>query len=268
MNELDELIDGYRAQGYNYTEASRRAKQYQYHHKRNLVQKAVRDAVNQLKVVDPAKFAEIMFQVEHAAEHEAAQQEKQRLEREEQKRLEDLKHFKFRNGVVVASLPNLDFSGVEGMIAFRTWNITRRNRVSSYLQGTGGSGLFLGSTAMSSVWSSIMIADRIPAEGNDSGLYCIKLDPLGLITKAASYLGEVCGLLELRGKVLEHTDGVVRAEWARIICVFIQANEKTENVYSELQQSYPTVPLYVLHKEQVAEILLRVTMMQSMGKTR
>ena len=67
-----------------------------------------------------------------------------------------------------------------------------------------------------------------------------------------------------RGRVLEHTDGVVRAEWARIICVFIQASEKTEDIYGKLCRSYPTVPMYVLHREQIAEILLRVTVLQSM----
>ena len=88
------------------------------------------------------------------------------------------------------------------------------------------------------------------------------------MTRASYYMGDVSGLLELRGRILEHTDGVVKAEWARIICVFLQANENTETVYSGLSQTYPTVPMYVLHKEQIAEILLRVTMMQSVKEER
>lgn len=249
----DELFEKYRAQGHGYYEARRRAKQYLYHHKRNAEQKAIRNAIEQMKVDDPKEYAEIMFRVEHEVEYEAQKREEERRVRLERERREEARLFKFRHGLVTTNVPNIDFSGVEGMIAFRTWNVNPMI-----------DGVFLRSTAMNTSWKSVMIADKMPAEDNVGGLYCIKLDPLGLMTRAASYFGEVCGLLELRGKVLEHTDGVVRAEWARIICVFIQASEKTESICRGLLQSYPTVPMYVLHREQIAEILLRVTVVQSM----
>ncbi len=259
MSDFDELVEKYKAQGYDYYEALRRAKRYQYNHKRHVEQRAVDNAIKRMKMEEPKRWAELMYKVEHVAEYEAEQREKQRLEREEQQRLVEQRQFKFKHGLVAVGVPNIDFSGVEGMIAFRTWNLKRT---------VTEDGLFLGSTAMSTVWKPVMIADRIPAKGNDSGLYCVRLDPLGLMTRASYYLGEVSGLLELRGRILEHTDGVVKAEWARIICVFIQANEHTENVYSGLSYSYPTVPMYVLHKEQIAEMLLRVTMMQSLKEAR
>ena len=257
MNEFDIQFEKYRSQGFDICEAQRRAKQYMYHHKRNAEQMAIRNAIELLKVEEPKKYAEIMYKVEHAEEIEAKKREEAVRLRKEQIRLEELRHFKFKHSLVVAGVPDIDFSGVEGMIAFRAWNVKPHIR-------TDEGGLFLGSTAMSTSWNSQMIADKIPTGNNNNGLYCVRLDPLGLMTRAASYFGEVCGLLELRGKVLEHTDGIVRAEWARIICIFIQAGEKTEHIYGGLLQSYPTVPMYVLHREQIAEVLLRVTVLQSM----
>jgi len=266
MKTLNELIDKYRAQGHDYYEANRRAKQYLYHHKRNEGQMKVRDAIELLKVEDPKKYAELMWKVEHVEEVEAKRREEAKRLREEQERLREERLFKFKHSLVTAGVPNIDFSGVEGMVAFRTWDVkpVGVDLGMSVRCLPVDTGLFLGSAVMSSVWKSVMIADEIPTASNNNGLYCVKLDPLGLMTRASYYLDDVCGLLELRGKVLEHTDGVVRAEWARIVCVFIQANEKTENIYGGLRQSYPTIPLYVLHKEQIAEVLLRVTVMQSM----
>jgi len=211
------------------------------------------DAIGLMKVNDPKKYQELMYEATHAEEIAAEKRREAERLREEAERLAGLKRFKFGHGLVAAGVPDIDFSGVEGMTAFRTWDVQQT-----------GVGLSLGSTAMSTSWKSMMIADRIPTKSNNNGLYCVKLDPLGLMTRAASYFGDVCGLLELRGKVLEHTDGVVRAEWARIICIFLQANEKTESVYGGLCCAYPTVPMYVLHKEQIAEVLLRVTVMQVM----
>ncbi len=259
MNEFDVQFDKYRALGHDVYEATRRAKRYMYNHKRHAEQKAVDNAIKRMKLEDPKKWAELMYKVEHAAEFEAELEEKRRIEQASQARLAEQGRFKFRHGLVTTGIPNIDFTDVEGMIAFRTWNLKRT---------VTEDGLFLGSTAMSTVWKPVMIADRIPAKGNDSGLYCVRLDPLGLMTRASYYMGDVSGLLELRGRILEHTDGVVKAEWARIICVFLQANKNTETVYSGLSQTYPTVPMYVLHKEQIAEILLRVTMMQSAKEAR
>ena len=243
-----EIVEKYVAQGYSYNDAYERARRYMYNHKRYEEQKKVRDVINQMKVSDPKKYAELMYRATHEEEIRAREREEERIRYEEARRLEEEKLFKFRHSLVTAGIPDIDFSDVEGLVAFRTWDV-RDDK--------------LGSTAMRSVWNSQMIADRIPTPNNNNGLYCVKLDPLGLMTRASYYLGEVCGLLELRGKVLEHTDGVVRAEWARIMCVFIQANENTENNYQGLCYSYPTVPFYVLHKEQIAEVLLRVTVMQS-----
>lgn len=264
-NEFDKVVAKYEAQGYSYSDAYTRAKRYLYNHKRYEEQKAIRGAIKRLEIDDPAEYRKLMWQVEHAEEAAAERREDARRLREEQERLEGLRLFKYEHSLVVAGVPNIDFSGVEGMVAFRTWNVRRAGvDLDIALRYGREGGLFLGSMVMSAVWKSVMIADRVPAEDNNSGLYCVKLDPLGLMTRASYYLGEVCGLLELRGRVLEHTDGVMKAEWARIICVFLQASERTEGIYGGLSQSYPTVPIYVLHKEQIAEVLLRVTMMQSM----
>ena len=219
---------------------------------RMVEEKRVREYIKQ----HPGEVEEVRTRVEHAEKIETEK-------REERERLRRLEHFKFEHGLVVTGVPDVDFSGVEGMIAFRTWGVWSVNQRVN-VEGDRVAGMFLRSTVMNTSWKSIMIADKIPTESNSSGLYCIKLDPLGLMTRAAGYFGDVCGLLELRGRVLEHTDGVVRAEWARIICVFVQANEKTESIYTGLCQSYPTVSMYVLHREQIAEILLRVTVLQSM----
>lgn len=261
MSDFDEYVAKYEAQGCTYHEALQKAKRYEYNRGRYLEQQKVRDAIRQLEIDDPIKYAKLVYDAEHAGEAAARVREGERRQYEERRRLDELRYFKFDHSLVVVSVPTIEFSGVEGMIAFRTWNIRQCHNA---LRGEVE--LFLGSTAANSVWTPQMIADKVPTENNTSGLYCVKLDPLGLMTRAADYFGSVCGLLELRGKVLEHSDGIVRAEWARIICVFVQVGKETECTYGGLHLSYPTVPMYVLHREQIAEVLLRVTMIQSMRK--
>jgi len=251
---LDELIRKYMTQGHSYHDARGRAKRYQYNRKRYEEQRKVRDAVSALRMSDPKKYAELMYRATHEGEIEARERDEEKRRLDEEKRRLDERLFKFKHSLVSADIPDVVslLAGVEGVVAFRTWNVTDGK---------------LGSMATRSVWSSQMIADRIPTASNTSGLYCVKLDPLGLMTTVSYYLGEVCGLVELRGKVLEHADGVMRAEWARIICVFIQASENTGKIYHGLYCNYPTLrdAMYVLHREQIAGVLLRVTVMQTGG---
>jgi len=52
----------------------------------------------------------------------------------------------------------------------------------------------------------------------------------------------IYGLVELRGKVLQHTDGILRGEWARILCLLIPTQSFQNGDYDRL--SHYQVPMY------------------------
>ena len=58
--EFDELVEKYEAQGFRHGDALERANRYVYNRRRYGKQKAVRDAINQLKVSDLKKYVELV----------------------------------------------------------------------------------------------------------------------------------------------------------------------------------------------------------------
>ena len=111
---------------------------------------------------------------------------------------------------------------VKGRIGIRSWGINKGK---------------LQSTSRDIIWSKIMIADEIPSKNNDNGLYAYSTD---------NFINEqnnIIGLVELRGKILEHEDGVLRGEWARILCIFCLK----ESDYRILTKQYPDTHVYYGH---------------------
>jgi len=157
---------------------------------------------------------------------------------------------RLQKALIVHDVPSPDLSSVEGLVAFRQWRVVNGELCSS---GT-----------WQCVWKSVMVADSVPTPDNTHGLYCIKLDPVGLVTQVIGHIGlDVCGLVELRGRIVEHYDRVMRAEWARILCVFWRSCYA--DVYSgvpALIQNYPGVPIYVTTLEKIARLLFRVAVWQ------
>lgn len=204
-----------------------------------------------LRKHNPAGFKALEEEHKESLKRE---EERQRKYEEEQRLLKEAEERRKRM-LIPTDLPNLD-AYVFGMAAFRVWHYTL-----PFCK--------LRSAFMSYDWNIVSISDKVPTRDNSSGLHCIKLTALNLLTGMRNYFqlgsNEVCGLVELRGVIQEHTDGVLRAEWARILCLFITSdNKKVEETYLGLYNNYPGVPIYILNPEQLALLLIRETLKQKM----
>lgn len=215
----------------------------------------MKDAIERLKVEDPAKFAELVKRARDedydAKVQREAMAERVRALDEERRRLE-YERMRSRMHPVIAVLPNIDMTGVHGIVAFRVWNYDD---------------VGLRSTARQYHWKEVNFADRVPTEYNQSGFYCIKLSGLGVLTTGANFFGtgreNVSGFVELLGHWEEHTDGVIRAEVARLICLFVTSeNNNIGSVVRSLYERYPVTPVFVLNPEQLAEVVMREVLRQ------
>lgn len=168
--------------------------------------------------------------------------------------------------LVPMSLPEIQITG-HGILALREWRFTCGN---------------LASITRADPWGQEqMIADEPPSKQNNNGLYGIEFTDEGLkkyehillkstdglVIKnhfsapqknAAPPSQPIFGLIQIRGKYQIHTDNVIRGEWARIVCLFVPPIfDRTERVVPALIKKYPNVPVYVLHIEQIREVLRR-----------
>lgn len=213
----------------------------------------MKDAIERLKSEDPAKFAELLRRSKDAAYDAKMEREKQdaaRREYTELQRLAELEKARRFNKPVIVGLPVIP--SVRGMVAFRVWNCDN---------------LGLRSTAMRYHWREVNFADRVPERHNQSGFYCIKLTGLGVLTTGVGYFGlgrqSVSGFVELLGKVIEHTDGVLRAEVARLMCLFVTSeNDNISGIVPHLYELYPTTPVFALNPEQLADVVMREVLRQ------
>ena len=202
----------------------------------------MKEAIEALRVNDPQKFAELQKRVKDDSYDRQCRIDEMRREQEAY----ELEKFSCFNKPVLAGLPFLDLSSVRGIVAYKTWNFDGR----------------LKSSAMNYHWKELNFADKIPDEHNQSGFYCIKLSSLSIMTTGSSYFDSygqhgVSGFVELLGKVVEHTDGVLRAEIARLLCLFVTSdNNNVAYTVRCLYENYVT-PVYVLNPSQLADVVLR-----------
>ena len=124
--------------------------------------------------------------------------------------------------------PALNLNGVEGLLARRAWNY-------------GGERLL--STGVQHVWNIVNISDEVPTEHNGKGFHAVLMSPHNsyAISPYTRFYDTLSGIVEMRGTIIRHTDGVVRAEWARIlnILVPIEMMFPTKNYeYSEPSRGY------------------------------
>jgi len=210
-------------------------------------------AIERLQQMDPARYAELLKRArdtEYDARVQRAAFEEQERKREEARRLAELEKAGRFSKPVIATLPVIPEA--RGMVAFRVWNYD---------------GFGLASTAMRYHWKEVNFADSVPTRSNNHGLYCIKLTGLGVLTTGANYFGtgrqNVSGFIELLGDVVEHTDGVLRAEVARLICLFVTSeNEHVSTIIGHLYEQYPVTPVFVLNPEQLADVVMREVLKQ------
>ena len=92
---------------------------------------------------------------------------------------------------------------LQGIVAIRQWKLEP--------------GLFLNSTNQPRRYSSSFIwADLLPDPHNHSGIYAHQLLDYAMVTSGFTG-GCVIGIVELAGRVIEHTDGIHRAECCRVL---------------------------------------------------
>ena len=212
------------------------------------------EAIKKLQLEDPERFVELSKRAQDSVYDAKVKREKQEEAAKKYIELQKLTEFeKARrlNMPVIVDLPNI--SQVRGMVAFRVWGYDR---------------LGLRSTVMSYHWREVNFADKVPGCHNQSGLYCIKLSSLGVLTAGVSYFGtgrqNVSGFIELLGRVEEHTDGVLRAEVARLMCLFVTSeNSVIGSIVGQLHELYPVTPVFVLNPEQLADVIMREVLRQS-----
>lgn len=200
----------------------------------------IREAIKRLQTEDPAKYNEL---VKRARDYEYDGQQRLKQREEEARRREEERARWLRCPVIVG-LPEVP--RVRGILAYRVWGFDAGLR----------------STAMRYVWKELNFADRVPAVYNRSGFYCIKLTGLSVMTTGAGYFGmgqrSVSGFVELLGHVVEHSDGLLRAEVARLVCLFVtpESIQFSPYIVRDLCMQYPTTPVHVLTPEQLADVIV------------
>jgi hypothetical protein len=107
---------------------------------------------------------------------------------------------------VVHSLDVLD----KGVISYRNWAL-KDNKLCSLSSDTE--------------WGRKLYADEKPSSDNTNGIYSYKLRNHMLVCETCGeqkYIGEedVFGFIDCRGHIVEHSDGVIRSEYAEIIKLF------------------------------------------------
>jgi len=97
-----------------------------------------------------------------------------------------------------------------GLVGLRNWRLD-------------DSGLLL-STVTETRWEEpILTADIPPTEVNQSGIYAYLPEVYlskSLAWPISGWWAYLCGLVELRGTIVIHGDGTIRAEWCRILLLF------------------------------------------------
>jgi len=158
--------------------------------------------------------------------------------------------------------PKIDRSKVRGMLAYRVWQIND-------VDETDGLAPIIYSSSQDFVWKEVTFADTPPTQTNHHGLHARLLMP-SLLIDGVGYSTFCSGFVELLGDIQEHSDGVVRAECAKMICVYFRddnedANARLSfNLLDRFRYQYPNVPYYVVTDDQLNLIVAREVLI-SMG---
>lgn len=123
---------------------------------------------------------------------------------------------------------------IYGILGLRSWNVN-------------GEGKYLHSLFADHEWTgTIQQAEKPTTLPGEHGFYAYRLssrlsisDFYSTLFTSALFPGariQVHGLVELRGRVIEHIDGVIRGEWCRILCFFLPV--PVPSAYSDRPVSY------------------------------
>lgn len=132
--------------------------------------------------------------------------------------------------------PPVDRFRLRGILAYRAWQMEVRGVLSPAIMWQG-----------SDAWAhEVAFAHKIPDRYNRLGLHATRIE----MWQKNSYSDYVSGLVDLYGRVVEHEDGVMRAECARIITLFLHITDNNQvqslvtGAYELLRNTYPNVPIY------------------------
>jgi len=144
--------------------------------------------------------------------------------------------------------PPIDRHNLKGILAYRAWNMKIKGSLSPTI------------VSSNTAWDrEIAFADSPPSRDNHHGLHATRLENW----ESNRYQDFVSGVVDLYGKVIEHEDGVLRAECARIACLFITVTNQNEvvllitGVYELLKHNYPNTPIYMVSTYQKKLFLWR-----------
>jgi len=125
---------------------------------------------------------------------------------------------------------------LKGLLAYRAWKMEIKGCLSPHVI-----------SHMDSWSSEVAFADQCPTAYNSNGLYATKLE----LWRDNGYADFVCGLVDLYGTVLEHSDGILRAECAKIKCIILTITTDNQQfllltgVYEAFHISYPNIPIFI-----------------------
>ena len=132
--------------------------------------------------------------------------------------------------------PPINRNKVKGMLAYRAWSMQVKGALSPSIAWSDNA------------WArEVAFADEPPTEYNTHGLHANRLE----YWTANRYADFVSGIIDAYGTVVEHGDGVVRAECARILCIMLVLTEQTQalliltGAFESLQYRYPNTPIYI-----------------------
>jgi hypothetical protein len=125
--------------------------------------------------------------------------------------------------MLISRVPPKYDGSVHGILGVREWRLV----------GDTNDNALLLSLVKETAWDSpIFLADKKPEAKNICGIYSRVLmgEKVGDTSYASIKVQRniVTGLIENRGKVVEHADGILRSEYARMI--FLAIHESNENV--------------------------------------
>lgn len=215
-------------------------------------QKAERRMIADLKANSPEVYAQIQEEVRR--EEERKQQAQLQLQREQYAAGQRRRHMSEYTRCAQVALTCTDVSvppiAPTDFVSLRVWCLSDAGR----LRGVGVGHDYL--------WQEVNFADKVPTERNGHGLYSIRIDPHGLLHGGAgNYLsGAKCvGLIRSGGKIIEHDDGVLRSEYARILCIWYLGGGAAAYVdIPALKELYPTTPVTVCNSRGVADVLFMI----------
>jgi len=131
--------------------------------------------------------------------------------------------------------PPVDRHDLKGILAYRAWDMKIKGSLSPTI------------VSSNDAWEKeLAFADAPPHISNRHGLHATRLENW----ESNRFQGFVSGIVDLYGKVIEHEDGVLRAECARIACLLITVTNQNQvellitGVYELLKHNYPNTPIY------------------------